>query len=731
VGLIIILATAWIQSLPSTTLKEEAGEIPSDWQVAPADALASLRSGRVPHLTWGRAIMGGVAALGTLFLGTVAWVLVTGRPAPGFGPSNLGADEAAAGLAILPFSVTGGDELDLWREGMVDILSTNLDGMGGFRAIDSRTVMARWRERVGDDGTPDLRTALEVAGSTGARYGVVGNLVGNPGGVRLAADVYDLSSGEEITQSYVEGPADSVLALVSRLTVDLTRQMLASGSQQVVQAPRTAGITTESLDALREYLDGEAAYRRADFASAAAAFERAVDQDSTFALAWYRLSNAYAWLGNIGNEVSAAANQKVASLSDQLPLRERSLMLAVGRAVDERDLSAVTDIQEAATKYPDDPEVWFELGEFYLHTGIDAGVGTYADAEEVIGRAVSLDPSFAPYYIHYVEILVARDRQPEALAALETYRRLAGPDTNPHLDLAVELFGGDPAARQAALAGLDTVPRDVLNALWGNLQWFEGLDQEEVLEFFRAAARVQGGSQYLMGISSVLLAAGRIDEAAEALSDRSLPPWFRVYQVADMELLGLPVPMTLQEVTDDLDVCPDREDAGERCMFTAGALSAVRGDRDTWQMWVDRNQALGIRYQDEGQVAHGKEHESLAYALEGFWSFYQDRDMEAARASLAAGSTRLPGDMGYLTQLHLADASAAASPRSGARILERLTSGIYGGYAQVRLGRLREESGDVEGARRAYRRATEVFAQADAGHPYADEARAALERLGD
>jgi hypothetical protein len=58
IGLVIILATAWIQSLPSTSAAEEAGELPTDWQVAPADALASLKAGRLPHLTWGRAITG-------------------------------------------------------------------------------------------------------------------------------------------------------------------------------------------------------------------------------------------------------------------------------------------------------------------------------------------------------------------------------------------------------------------------------------------------------------------------------------------------------------------------------------------------------------------------------------------------------------------------------------------------------------------------------------------------
>ncbi len=730
IGLMVVLATAWVQSLPSTTAKEEAGEIPTDWQVAPADVVASLKAGKLPHLTWGRAILGGVFALSLLFGFSGLYVLVTGRPAPGFGPADLGADEAAAGVAIVPFSVTGGEELDLWREGMVDVLSTNLDGMGGFRAIDSRTVMARWRERVEGDQDPDLRTALEVAGSTGARYGVVGNLVGSPGGVRLAADVYDLSSGDKVTQSYVEGPPDSVLTLVGRLTVDLTRQMLAAGGQQVVLAPRAAGITTESLDALRDYLDGEAAYRRADFAGAAAAFERAVDSDSTFALAWYRLAGAYGWMENIGSAVAADANAHVEALAERLPMRERSLMLAVGRAMGERDLSAVNDLRQASVKYPDDPEVWFELGEFYIHIGIDAGVGTDADAVDVIRKAVSLDPTFAPYYIHFVERLVGANEQAEARAALETYRELAGPEANPHLDLAVALFGGDRAVRDAALAGIDTVSDDVLRSLGNELPWFDRLDPDEVMEVFKAVVDGRGGSGYLQRISSLLIATGRIREAAQTLSDRSYPAMVRVYQVGDLELLGMPVPEALVGVTQDVDVCPDREDAGETCMFMTGALAAVRGDRAFWKELVDRNHGLGSRYQAEGQIAHGKEHESLAQALEGLWSFYQDEDMEVARESLASGATRLPGTIGYLTRLHLAEATAATSPRNATPILESLTSGIFRSYAQVRLGRLREELGDTAGARAAYENAAKIFAKADADHPFANEAREALTRLG-
>ena len=62
--------------------------------------------------------------------------------------------------------------------------------------------------------------------------------------------------------------------------------------------------------------------------------------------------------------------------------------------------------------------------------------------------------------------------------------------------------------------------------------------------------------------------------------------------------------------------------------------------------------------------------------------------------------------------------------------LEGMASGTGEGYAQVRVGTLREQLGDQDGARRAYARAAEIFADADEGHPYAGRAREGLSRLG-
>jgi TolB-like protein len=386
VGLVIILATAWVQSLPGTTAAEEAGEIPTDWEVAPGDALASLRSGRLPHLTWGRAILGGVVALSLLFGGTGLYVGLTGRPGL-VGPQEAGADVAATGIAVLPFSVTGGDELNLWREGLVDVFSTNLDGMGGFRTIDSRTVMARWRERVADTESPDMETALGVAAQTGARYGLVGTLVGNPVGIRVSAELVDLSNREEIVQVSEEGPGDQVLELTSSVSVTLIRELLGATEEGAVQDVRLGALTTGSLPALRAYLEGEAAFRDANFADALAAYERAVELDSLFALAWLRLSSAYGWLENIGSAAGARAGERATALVDRLPARDRILVEAT-EAARTGDASFYPTIREAVTLYPDDPDLWFELGEYIYHVAVELGLATWAQAMDAFEKAV-------------------------------------------------------------------------------------------------------------------------------------------------------------------------------------------------------------------------------------------------------------------------------------------------------------------------------------------------------
>ena len=196
VGLLVVTATAWVQSLPQTTAAEDAGTVPGDWAVAPVDVLNSIRGGRLPHLTWGRAVAGGVVAL-ALLLGIAGLTVFTRGGGARLGPSELGADDIAQGIAVLPFQVSG-DDLEVYREGMVNLISANLDGLSQYRAIDARTVLARWNREVGEAADVELERALAVAAATGARYAIVGTGVEAGPRIRFSADVYDLADGRQM-----------------------------------------------------------------------------------------------------------------------------------------------------------------------------------------------------------------------------------------------------------------------------------------------------------------------------------------------------------------------------------------------------------------------------------------------------------------------------------------------------------------------------------------------------
>jgi hypothetical protein len=152
-------------------------------------------------------------------------------------PTPVPVDSSA--FAVLPFRAVG-PGLDLWREGLVDLLAINLDGAGGLRAIPPRTVLSRWHREIAA-GEADEEQALAVARGVGARYALTGSIVGSGPSLRLTAELRDLEANRLAGRAQAEGPGDSVPAMVDRLTL----QLLSAGLP-------AAGGETSSLERLRD-----------------------------------------------------------------------------------------------------------------------------------------------------------------------------------------------------------------------------------------------------------------------------------------------------------------------------------------------------------------------------------------------------------------------------------------------------------------------------------------------
>jgi tetratricopeptide (TPR) repeat protein len=347
--------------------------------------------------------------------------------------------------------------MDVWAEGMVDLLADNLDGTGGLRAIDPRTVMSRWRGQVREGETPELPEMLDIAEATGARYAVIGSAVSIGNTVRLTTDIYDVLSGESVGSGGAEGASEDVMTLVDRLSVETAGAVLSTDGGGFALRHSTT-LSTQSPVALRAYLEGEAMYRQADFAGATDAFRRAVAIDSAFALANLRLSRSIGWLRNIGDEEAQEALTRALAFSDRLPPREGEF-LRIEQLLEDQNFGAVAAARAAAQNYPDDAEAWELLGEAYSHQG-DLALVSLEEALEPFRRAIEIDPTFSPIYFHPIEMATALGDSEQAyqfLASLEEHS--FGEGRAGRYDIFLPLTMGDEATRLDAIARVrDDVP---------------------------------------------------------------------------------------------------------------------------------------------------------------------------------------------------------------------------------------------------------------------------------
>jgi tetratricopeptide (TPR) repeat protein len=360
-------------------------------------------------------------------------------------------------IAVLPFRVAGPPDLNMLREGMIDLLATKLTGETGPRAIDSRTTLSRYAEVAGDREL-SLAEALRVAASLGAGRLLLGEVVGTDREMALNATVYG-PDGEAQTRASVTGPPDSVTSLVDQLAATLL--MLEAGEA----SHRLATLTTTSLPALRSYLAGQWAYRRGDFRDAVDLYARAVDHDSTFALAAMSLALASGWTGfeETPRGLRIAWNHK-----DRLNERDRAILVALAGPRYPEESAPIERIHaaQAARKLaPWDPHALYLLADEYFHNGEIAG---YPDAFERawqgFNAALAVDSAFGPALAHYPLIAAMR----RDTAALDRYRRLrsASGEAERLEDEWLRAVGyGDDAARQRARPALDSTIDNVLAML--------------------------------------------------------------------------------------------------------------------------------------------------------------------------------------------------------------------------------------------------------------------------
>jgi tetratricopeptide (TPR) repeat protein len=707
IGLPVVLATAFIQNRRA---EPESTESP---EPAQPEGVATDPGAKPFFLfTWRNSILGGVLAFSLLFGFAGLYVVIKDR-GESFAPAEAVATEAGEGIAIVPFTVRG-EGLEVWREGMMDVFTASLDDVGGYRTISSRTVMARWKDAVSEDGEADLATARDVARRSGAKYVMTGSAVALGVNVRLAADIYDVETGREIGASQVEGPADSVLVMVDELGVEVMQALMRSAGAQGLSIRQTQAIVTASLPALRAYLRAEALYRNARFERAIEAYEEALELDPEMSLAHARVADAYGWIENIASDKAAEHFDYALAHMERLPARERTLVQA-NAAVLAGDLEGVGPLRAATRKYPDDPEAWFLLGEFYTHYGGNLLL-EMEDARRAFDRAIELDPSFAPYYLHAVEMaIIERDtvRVEQLLEALEPLQARR----TPALLLSRDLILGDSIAQARATAALDTVDDAVLRDIYPDMWQTSGRPVAMMAVFDELSRRRDPAGDLKVWLHFMAGQPSAVEgETYPWIEAGILNTMFR--SMPSGAFAGHP-----------WDGCGLQLGSGAiHCAAALGEAFVRSGERES----LDSLVAVQLPRLKEEQRRVGADRyqwqiDLLDDAIRAYSVSTADRAAAIEQLEQLQGTG---GVADYWIRVWLAELyEAEGNVEETIRYLESLRYTFRDSHVNYRLGQLYEQNGQPVRARAAYVRFLQAWEEAEPDLPQDDEARAALETL--
>jgi tetratricopeptide (TPR) repeat protein len=294
-------------------------------------------------------------------------------------------------------------------------LSTNLDGLGGMRAIDPLTVLAQTQNTPTANAT--LGSGVELGRRLGATGIVRGALTRDGKRVRVYLALYETADSSIVAQANFTGAPDSITALTDSASWLLITQVWRARDPP---SPSLAAVTTRSIPALRHFLDGERALSEGRWGDAQNAYAGSIEEDSAFGLAWWRYTYAKWWTAESADSASFAMAMR--HLSD-LPEKER-LLAENWTNIIERGANAGTlrQAQDLTDRFPDYWPAWFDYGDQLFHNGPMLG-HTLREANHTFQRVLELNPAMVPAWNHLFDAaLLIRDTATVARALTQLDR---------------------------------------------------------------------------------------------------------------------------------------------------------------------------------------------------------------------------------------------------------------------------------------------------------------------
>jgi serine/threonine-protein kinase len=654
-------------------------------------------------------------------------------------------------LAIAPFEVHD-PTLQLWHEGLVDVLARNLDGAGPLRTVPTSVVLRRWQ------GPADRATAAALGTATGAGLVAFGDLaVRGADSVTLSLTLLDVTKNTIEGEVEVSGPTDRI----NDLADSLGRRVLgALGRERPIAAVRQGPLGATSLPALKDFLQGEQWYRRGEWDSALVYYDEAISDDSTFSLALGRMALVLGWNPPTQSKYKDGEEywqQAVRYRAGQSTLD--SLIMAAGVLNEIADTStnlagfvdfhrrSLATVREAVRQYPADPEVWYSLGETLFHFPAQFR-GTATETLAAFDHSIELDSGFVPAYEHTSGLAMEVGGVELARRYLIAYVRLNPTETSYSSDLRFQAAVFDPGQNGAAKFDrlLDSASGDQLFGVTFDAAWWPDSAETAVRVSRALLARAylpkssvtrQGVLQRIQILAMQLAIRGHLQDAWRLYDDsvRANHSAWGDNPFPELALLGVVPPETaakvLAQVFEPKAVWPPKWHLiglswwAQQRDTTSLKRFIVRANLEAARATIQRNTATDL----------------YLGATAGAYLILSRGDTAAALAALQALPDSSCGEQYPATCLFqkFTEARLLAAGSDERKAADLMDHWVLENFmkptpvivvARLERAQLAEHLGERELAIRYYQFVTDIWRNADPMlSPYVEEARAGLQRL--
>jgi tetratricopeptide (TPR) repeat protein len=688
---------------------------------------------------WPWAIVGGIAVL-LAFAAAVAFFL---RPSTKEAASDTPTKRS---IAVLYFENNTGDpELDWLRTALTDMLVTDLSQSPEIEVLttDRLYQILRDMNRL-DERITSFDVVQEVAERGGVDSVLLGSFVKAGENIRISVRLQEVESGKVLTTEKVEGVGESsIFPMVDDLTRRIKNQFAVPETADATLDRDLKDVTTSSLGAYRSYAEGLELFDRGKQEESIPDFEKAVELDPTFAMALAKLAAVHSNLGHPkeADEYRIRAYEHV----DRLSARERYYIEGhyywrdyetIGRAIDA--------FAKGLELYPGHESNQNNLGLSYLI------LERFEEATELFEDLVRRGSTFTGSFGNLLEAYSATGEQEKSLEVMQEFvsEHPANGHGYSHLGLHFLRFGEMDKALEAFKKAQALAPED--NSTIEDGRWQMDVLREQWTAAEASAEKIASEgdpfSNWMrsMNLSVTKLYRGRSGDALGLAKQAASAYAEPGDMTAAAAVFSSDLLLAKNEPTRALAEAKRAEREDESGYVALEAMFQMARAHARLEQW-DEAQSVAEELRRKAESIPGERDKRSYRWLLGEIALARG-DNEKAIAELERASSMLPprgfplhGPGAYPPHVPVWFSLAYAYLQAGdddnaavwfTRIAESSTEHILAPVPYVRsfyfLGKIHEERGETDEARKYYRRFVEFWGDGDIDRDRVEEARSKL-----